>query len=319
MASDYFERSTKVIGENLSLLDEETSSAAERRVAQLSDLATLISQRPEMLLDSENRCGNFSELFERGILPAEAADEAKPYLEAYYSSQLLSDKLAVCKFLAERLGWKSDFRLASLLGDSGGFRPLEKDPKIAYLKNPFADSAFLIFSKLLGSPSVSYHSDFESVCEEVYYGRADMCILPLESSRDAKLIGFCRMIDRFELKIVLACDVTSPDGSVTTRYALLRRSLTFPEVLPPESDARLLELSFVPTEGITLADVLSAAAGFGLGLYKVDAIPLSYSDSEFSYDVILHCPDRAVEPFALFMALAAPQYETLGVYAHIRS
>lgn len=318
MNPERFERSAAMIAENLKLLDNEASSAAERRIAQLSELATLISQEPDILLDTDSREEDFSSLFVRGAIPEASVEEARPYLEAYYSSQLLSDKLAVCRFLAERLGWKSDFRLASLLGEPNGFAPLKKNPRIAYLKNTYTDNAFLIFSKVLGNPSVSYQSDFESVCEEVYYGRADMCILPLDSSREAKLIGFCRLIDRFELKIVLSCDVTSSDGGVTTRYALLRKNLTFPETLPPESDARLLELSFVPTEGITLADVLSAAAGFGLELYKVDAIPLTYSDNEFAYDVILHCPDRAVEPFALFMALAAPQYETLGVYAHIK-
>lgn len=310
----------RIIDENLKLLDSEASSAVERRLAQLSDLATYISNNSSKLLDPDDRMGGLEGLFSKGMIPAEAVDEAVPYLEAYYSSQLLSDKLTVCKFLADRLGWRNDFRLASLLGaDSEGFVPLGNDPKISYLKNAFADEAFLAFAKLLGNPSVDYQSDFQSVCEEVYYGRADMCILPVDSSRDAKLIGFCRLIDKYELKIVLACDIVSNDGGLTTRYALLRKTLTFPEVLPPLCDARLLELSFVPTEGISLADVLTAASRFGLALYKVDAIPLTYSDNEFSYDVILHCPDRAVEPFALFMALAAPQYSTLGVYAHIKS
>lgn len=319
MNPERFELSAKIISDNFTLLDNEASSAAERRIAQLSELATLISQEPDILLDTDSRGEDFSSLFVRGVIPQASVEAARPYLEAYYSSQLLSDKLAVCRFLAEKLGWKSDFRLASLLGEPNGFSPLGSDPKIAYLKNAYADSAFLSFSRVLGNPSVSYQSDFESVCEEVYYGRADMCILPLDSSRDAKLIGFCRLINRFELKIVLSCDVAASDGSVTTRYALLRKNLTFPDILPPESDARLFELSFVPTEGITLADVLTAAAAFGLELYKVDAIPLTYSDNEFSYDVVLHCPDHAVEPFALFMALAAPQYETLGVYAHLKS
>ena len=310
----------RIIDENLKLLDSEASSAVERRLAQLSDLATYISNNSSKLLDPDDRMGGLEGLFSKGMIPAEAVDEAVPYLEAYYSSQLLSDKLTVCKFLADRLGWRNDFRLASLLGaDSEGFVPLGNDPKISYLKNAFADEAFLTFAKLLGNPSVDYQSDFQSVCEEVYYGRADLCILPGDSSRDAKLIGFCRLIDKYELKIVLACDIVSNDGGLTTRYALLRKTLTFPEVLPPLCDARLLELSFVPTEGISLADVLTAASRFGLALYKVDAIPLTYSDNEFSYDVILHCPDRAVEPFALFMALAAPQYSTLGVYAHIKS
>lgn len=305
---------------NLKLLDEETASASERRIAQLSDLAMLIAQQPQRFFDADNLYGEFDGLIGRGAIPGEASEDARPYLEAYYSSQLLTDKLTVCRFLAGKLSWSSDFKLASLLGaQSEGFLPLERDPKIAYFKNSYADTAFRIFSKALGTPSVIYLNDFDAVCEEVYSGRADMCILPLDSSRDAKLIGFCRLIDKYELKIVLSCDVSSSDGGVTTRYALLRKNLTFPEELPDGADARLLEFSFVPTDGISLADVLFAAEGFGLKLYKVDAIPLTYSDSEFSYDVILHCPDHSVEPFALFMSLEAPQYETLGIYAHLKS
>lgn len=320
MNTDRFETCTRLINANLSLLDTETASASERRIAQLSDLATLISQNPQRFFDSDNIYGEFGGLIRQGSVPAEAAEDAKPYLKAYYSSQLLSDKLTVCRFLAGKLSWSSDFRLAALLGaGSEGFLPLERDPKIAYLRNSYADTAFRIFSEVVGTPSVSYQSDFSAVCEEVYYNRADMCILPLDSSRDAKLIGFCRLIDKYELKIVLACDVASADGGVTTRYALLRKNLTFPDTLPDRADARFFEFSFVPGEGISLGDVLFAAEGFGLKLYKVDAIPLTYSDSEFSYDVILHCPDHSVEPFALFMALEAPQYETLGIYAHLRS
>ena len=135
----------RIIDENLKLLDSEASSAVERRLAQLSDLATYISGNSSKLLDPDDRMGGLDGLFTRGVIPSEAVDEAVPYLEAYYSSQMLSDKLTVCKFLADRLGWRNDFRLASLLGaDSEGFVPLGKDPKIAYLKNAFADDAFLM-------------------------------------------------------------------------------------------------------------------------------------------------------------------------------
>lgn len=310
---------TEIIDRNLKLLDSEASSAVERRIAQLSDLSMIIAQSSDMLLDADIRVEGFSELFSRGIIPKDAVDEAIPYLESYYSSQLLSDKLTVCRFLAERLGWRNDFRLASLLGETDGFAKLKKDPRIAYLKNAYSDEAFLKFSKMVGNPSVDYQSDFQSVCEEVYNAHADMCILPLDSSRDAKLIGFCRLIDKYELKIILTCDITSNIDGVTTRYALLSRNLVFQENLPDFCDARYLELSFVPSDEITLAELLTAASSFGLKLYKTDAVPLTYSDNEFAYDIILCCPDRAVEPFALFLTLAAPQYETLGVYAHIKN
>ncbi len=104
MNPERFERSAAMIAENLKLLDNEASSAAERRIAQLSELATLISQEPDILLDTDSREEDFSSLFVRGAIPEASVEEARPYLEAYYSSQLLSDKLAVCRFLADSAG-----------------------------------------------------------------------------------------------------------------------------------------------------------------------------------------------------------------------
>ena len=164
-------------------------------------------------------------------------------------------------------------------------------------------------------PTVTYAADFTAVCEEVYYGRADMCILPLDSSRDAKLISFYRLIGKYELRIVMSCDVPSGDG-VMTRYALLRKSAFLPSEKQDKKGELFFEFSFVPDESSALCDVLTAAADCGLRLYKVDALPLTYTDSEFSYDVILRCPETP-EVFALYMSLAVPQYELLGVYRHM--
>ena len=93
--------------------------------------------------------------------------------------------------------------------------------RVAYLRNAYADRAFRRFCEQLGELSVVYCTDFESVCEEVYYGRADMCILPLDSSRDAKLIGFVRLVDKYELKNhpVLRDNVTRPERDDEIRAA----------------------------------------------------------------------------------------------------
>jgi hypothetical protein len=332
MREDRIYEINRIINENLTLLDVESASVTERRLAQLFDRAVLIS-RDESLLISEERCSEFSSLFNPGEIPAESSDPAKPYLGAYYESQLLLDKITVCEFVAQKIGNMRGFNLSSLLGAedvsietpqsetlvSGLYQNEKPVPKVAYLKNAYADNAFMRFLKLLGSLSVDYCGDFTSVCEEVYYGRAEMCMLPLDSSRDAKLISFFRLIDKYELKVVISCDVSSSDNGVTTRYALLKKNISVPDPALTGYDTLLFEFDFVPDENISLAEVLFAAEKFGLKLYKVDAIPLSYSDSEFSYDVILSCRDHKIEAFALFMALAAPQYEPIGFYPHLRN
>ncbi len=302
-----------IIGENLALLSTEALSAEERRLTQLRERALFIS-RSGSLLDSDNRAEEFSSLFSEGIA-YDGIPETERHINAQMNAQLISDKLAVCRFLAAEYRARNINILEKLLGNE----PYGKSVKIAYFRNAYADAAFRIFSEVIENPAVVYASDFSAVCEEVYYGRADMCMLPLDSSRDAKLISFYRLIDKYELSPIFSCDVTTPDGSVTTRYALLKKSAALPKKeAAKKCDRFFFEFSLIPDNGGALCEVLFAAVKCGLTLYKVDSIPLSYNESEFSCDVILEVGDReGLEAFVLFLALAVPQYEPLGYYPHI--
>ncbi len=301
-----------VIGENLALLAGEGTSADERKLAWLRDLAMLMLRNNSSVF-GETRSDDFASLFRDVSTHEDIPEEFLHHIRFRDRAALFSDKLTVCRFLAEELERRGVRLLERLLGSEN----YTKSPKIAYFKNAYADAAFRVFSEVLDTPSVVYASDFTAVCEEVYHGRADMCMLPLDSSRDAKLISFYRLIDKYELSPVYSCDVTTPDGSVTTRYALLKRSITL-----PDKEARngcFFEFSLVPDGGATLGDVLTAAAECGLTLYKVDSIPLTYNSSEFSCEVILKVGDPAgLDAFVLFLTLAMPQYEPLGIYPHIR-
>ncbi len=210
------DRLNAVIGENLDLLDEETFSAFERRVVQLRDRAHLLL-RNDSLIESENRIEEFSAMFDYADIQDDMPQESRNYLHSCLNTRGFSDKLTVCRFLAAELARRPKSTLKRLFpGETAS-----TSPRIAYFQNAYADAAFRIFSEVLDAPSVSYASDFTAVCEEVYYGRADMCMLPMDSSRDAKLISFYRLIDKYELNPILSCHVISPDGGVTTRYALL--------------------------------------------------------------------------------------------------
>ena len=309
----------EIIEKNIALLDIETTSADERRVSQLADRASLIA-RGKALPDEEPL--DFNAYFDlpsdepvelekvRQKKPCDAVPEQiRKYLDCCAAARRGIDKLTVCRFLAERFAGIADKVLPAVIPD-------DPQPRIAYLKNAYADDAFRRFSEVIGDPIVSYVSDFAAVCEEVYYGRADMCILPLDSSRDAKLISFYRLIEKYELKIVMSCDVASMDSGVNTRYALLRKTASLMSGKPVGNREMFFEFSFVPDESSGLADVLTAAERCGLSLYKVDALPLTYTDNEFSFDVILRCQELP-RVFALYMSLAVPQYELLGVYRHI--
>ncbi len=305
-----------IIEDNLTLLEAETLSAFERRFVQLRDRADIIFRRGQ-IIENENRIDDFSAMFSNDMANGNMPDEFQEYFESVVDTRTFSDKLTVCRFLASEFSKRQQSVLTQLFTKDS----VIESPRIAYFQNAYADAAFRIFSEVLDTPSVIYASDFTSVCEEVYYGRSDMCMLPMDSSRDAKLISFYRLIDKYELSPVLSCDVISPDGEFTTRYALLKRAISIPtEQQLNKCDSYLFEFTILPDNSTALCDVLAAARDCGLTLYKVDSLPLSYSDSEFSFDVILKVGKiEELEVFLLFLSLAIPQYVPLGLYPHIKS
>lgn len=304
-----------IISDNLTLLGEESRSFDERRLAQLRERALLIA-RSDGFLGSDSRCDEFGAMFDVQTCD-DAITEASDYLTAKCTSQLFFDKLTVCKLLAGEYRKRRIAITERLLGNS----PMPGSVRIAYFQNAYADAAFRIFSEVIDNLSAVYASDFTAVCEEVYYGRADVCMLPLDSSRDAKLISFYRLIDKYELCPVFSCDVTTPDGNVTTRYALLKKEFTLPsKERLNASGLCFFEFSITPDERAPLCDILAAAKECGLTLYKADSMPLSYSSSEFAYDVILRVGSAdGLDAFVLFLTLAVPQYEPIGIYPHIHT
>lgn len=305
---------SSVIEENLSLLNCEGGFVSERRLVQLRELARYIG-RSNFLLDSDSPSDEFAKLFENRQKNSGIPEESASYLSSMSSSLLLYDKLTVCKYISE----EAEKRKRSLIPKLLSIEPYKNEVKIAYFKNAYADAAFRCFSKIFDNPAVVYSPDFSAVCEEVYYGRADMCMLPLDSSRDAKLISFYRLIDKYELNPIFSCDVTTPDGSVTTRYALLKKSIALPKMEHRQKcDSCFFEFTVIPESGGGIGEVLTAAKECGLSVYKLDSLPLSYNDKEFSCDVILKIDSmRWFEAFVIFMSFVYPQYEPLGVYTHI--
>ncbi len=188
---------------------------------------------------------------------------------------------------------------------------------IVYLKNPLADIAYNNFSKLLKDARVSYEESFDDVCEEVYYSRAPYCILPVENSEEGRLSGFGRLIRKYELKIILTCNVESANGK-TTRFALLKRELAVVKCSSNIIEGEYLEIGFNFGESQRLHEVLQAANFFGYRLNKVDSLPIYYSEKEYYFDVVFKGKGE-LERFLFWLELEVPRYEIIGVYTHIKT
>ena len=303
-----------IIGGNLSILSEDSASVSERRLVQLQELAKQLLRDSSQLF-GETRVVDFEKLFSEEKTAYGAPGNFRSLLAYENKTRVFTDRIAVCSFLRDEMERMSMSPIEKFIES----KPHEGACSIAYFRNAYADEAFRIFSDVIENPSAVYASDFSSVCEEVYYGRCDMCMLPLDSSKDAKLVSFYRLIDKYELNIICSCDVTTPDGSVTTRYALLKRGMAVPESEKlDEENSCFFEFGLTLDGNDTFEEVLAAANIFGLTLYRMDSIPLTSGDSKVACDLIFKIGNaRGINAFVLYLGLVIPQYEPIGIYPHI--
>jgi len=250
------------------------------------------------------------------VLPDDVAEVNRARVTADIASLALSDRLTLCRILAERAGlagYGEDELLSVLLPQE----PQEEmsENRVVYLRSSYSDEAFLRFSRVIPELRADYASSFSAVCESVYDGRARLCILPLENDTDGSLSGFRALIARYGLKILHSCDVRTAEGQ-STRFALLRRSLsTLPTLPSAHPIGRFFRFSLRPCEQASLADLLTAAERCSLPLYKIDAIPISYTEGDFTFDVTL-CAGGDLPTFLVYLLLHLPDFEPFGLYAH---
>ncbi len=310
----------------------------ERRSGALYDLARALMTftadgapfSPATLTDS-----SFLEAYRRETAapPPAAGEDAS--LAPRASACSLLDRAALCRIFSSQIGIDTDFEeqapLTRLLGtllpseeedeDEASFDEREGN-RVSYFRSSYSDSAYLRFSEVVPDLRADYASSFAAVCEDVYYDRADFCILPLENSTDGTLLGFRNMILRHGLKIVATVDVSSGE-SQSTRFALLKKrliALPFAEGKPQKGlrKQRFLRLSVQP-DTLPVSSLLEAAEIFGLSLYKIDTVPVSYGEGRFVYDITLtkrEACQTQLGAFFAFLTLEAPDFEVIGLYTH---
>ena len=293
----------QIIDGNIDKLDKDISKALEKRAAHIAEKAELLKSNTEF----EEKRTAFLELFadKKAVY---CIDDNKQYVSSIQKSVQHFDRLMCIDAYSEE--------------NIRGIFSSKKDAEygvetVVYLKNPLTDIAFSRFSKLLKDARVSYKESFADVCEEVYYNRSPFCILPLENYEDGRLSGFVNMIRKYELKIVLTCNVENANGKIT-KFALLKRELTKIACSDKAIEGVYLEIGFNFGEESRLQDVLTAASYFGYKLNKVDSLPIYYSEKEYYFDVVFS-GEGNFEKFIHWLELEIPRYEILGVYTQLKT
>ena len=287
-----------IIAQNLALLSDHATVLKERFRTQLAELASLLS------------------------LPENAytRDALSDFIQSFFRKDQRStgnmEIILLCLELVRRGLRPPEQTIDDILTPSFSVSAKASE-RVAYLQNRLTDSAYMRLTAHLQKPRAAYFASFSDVCEEVYHGLCEYCILPIENTENGKLRRFYSLIDKYELKIVTVCDIQSGDGT-KTRYALLRHKHISVLPLPNRGGTRFAEFSLLLEEDTALPDVLHAAEYVDLRLIRADSVPLPAS-SEYRHELIFALPDAEdaflnTEAFLLYLSSTLPEYSLLGIF-----
>ncbi len=184
--------------------------------------------------------------------------------------------------------------------------------RVLYQKSSYTDSAYLRFAPLLKTCRAAYAQNVTSVCQDVYNGVSEYCILPIENSAEGLLNSFAALISRYELKIIAVCDISSADGSKTTRFALLRKQLS--PLLIEKEKPHFLEISVVLQERPSVSDLLSAAQLCGLKVERIHTTAVQEEVNALALHAVFTATQEQTAIFMLYLSMEAPQFVPIGFY-----
>lgn len=307
---------TEITLSNLSELEAVLEAIIEERLAHLSELSEAI------LTD-----GGDADIIKSIILSIKSDGKAdsgnvisenRHIADIVFSKLSIIERLTVFKEVFSKLNAENKNALKSLWQKSEISISEEAAERIAYIKNSYNDAAYLQFSSMLSSPRAAYFGNVTDVCESVYKGECEYCILPVETSADGKLLSFYELIFKYGFKIISVYDLQSNDGY--TRYALLRKGLVFQNnAFRTKTRNRYFEFAISGDDNLRLEDVLCAADFCSLKLRRIDTLNMhtSKSGKEIYFCPVFRVDGSDMQTFLSFLAIDCPDFIPVGLYTQI--
>ena len=308
------------VGKNLSRTSVSLSRSMEKSFSHLRDLAkSIVSRITEetgqtdvfrSILTSDEAVRIYRECFvtedDRDFFaPVNQSTQAyfKRSLQRFY-------KLYLCDAIARRLSPVTLAEIASMICGEAAPDPKGKEKTVAFLRNMQASRAFEYFAGALGGVSAVYENNFLNACESVYMGQATYAVIPIYSATDGRLGSFYRQIEKYELSIILTCDIDFDDGENTTTFALL-----YKDHLYLQADGKpLYECKITFECADQFADITDAASYFGVTIDSMDALPAVVSGRTNAYAIVFDLQNADVMGFFTYLALEYPQTAAVSIY-----
>lgn len=191
----------------------------------------------------------------------------------------------------------------------------EKSADAALVRNLLSEEAFDVFSQERTELRAVAAMSFAEAVELLRRGDVGYCLLPLEQ-RGKRLSATEELIHRNDLKIVAVTPVFGFDGSAEMTYALL--SLSFEPVEIGEGDDLYLECTLAKDAACLLSDVLVAAEGLGISLYRTDEVAYRAEEGrQPMHAFVLRDRTDTVSEFLWYISLFASDVTPIGLYKNL--
>ena len=289
-----------IIFENLRQNGVQLINTLKKRRLYIGDLAKLIVSGEEntpVNLISENTVDKYNLLGDETGINTKV-DEADLFYKGVIQLLDAQNIASLCRNIASRLDQSSLF-----------VPKINEASRVCYFRNRFSDLAYLAFSKYLPEATVDYTYDYESACEGVYNGKYDYCIIPLSGFADGLMTRFIGLLEKYELRIVLSCDIPIREDEHMT-FCLLSGSEVYFE------GAKHMALTVLCRDSYPLWKFLCIAELLGAKCTECTSLPVRiYSEKSYFTLFDLEKCDKAA--FWVYLQLSLPAYILDGVYKEI--
>ena len=223
-------------------------------------------------------------------------------------SETVKEKIFVATLLAE------NYAIDDITNSEEDIRSMGTKARIAYwASNRYSLLAYNRFSSLSEAAEHVVAESFADVCELVSNGDSDFGILPIENSTDGRLVGFYRMLDKYDLKICAVCNIEDDTGEHFTRFALISRTLCRFD----STGSRWIELSATSSNATQILEIIAVAEHLGMPVQRLSSIPLYYRGNACIDTVTLALSDKTAASFFIYLYLFGKDINILGVFIQI--
>ena len=264
----------------------------ERDISVFSDNREhLIKLKNDYGLMSDGAAFQFAEALDRMDGTVDPATALQLFSDAAGGSEDLPSFAEVCKYL-------------TLPADS---MDEESEPPrtVVYFRTPVSDKAYSLFSKEFKGIGAMYAADFKTVCEDVYYDRADACILPLESSEDGLIMSFRHLMLKYELTIASVASIGVGEDRFQTMALLTNGNF--------DTGGDVCEICLPAASHGFLADFTEALRHFDAHPIRVSSVPSRARDG-YDHHVCISIPNVNVPRLRFFTDAVSPANVFLGQY-----